>query len=81
MKRLREAISWMAARNPGQQPRPEGIKVMTKDLWRRYCYQGGISGADTSDDAKKKAFQRALKSLQTRGLIGIWEPFVWVAAC
>jgi hypothetical protein len=51
---------------------------VTKDLWRRYCYQGGIAGADTSEDAKKKAFQRAVKSLHSRELIGLWEPYVWV---
>ncbi len=80
LKMLHEALGDAGERPPASNHIPEGIgRVVTKELWRRYCYQGGISAEDTSDDARKKAFQRAVKTLQTAGFIGVWEPHVWVA--
>lgn len=57
---------------------PASARCITEDLWRRYCYQGGVSAGD--QEAKKKAFQRAAESLVASGRVGKWEPYVWVAA-
>ncbi len=79
MKMLREALAEAGERPPTSNHIPEGVKtVVTKDLWRRYCYQGGISADDATQDAQRKAFKRAVQSLHARDLVGVWEPFVWV---
>jgi len=78
LKMLREALH--AAGKPVTSNHvPPAVPVVTKSLWRDYCYQGGISAGDSSDEARKKAFQRAVRSLHSRGFVGIWEPHVWVA--
>ncbi len=56
---------------------PVGVKVIKKDLWRRYCYLAGISAEDASEDARRMAFKRAVEGLQRKGLIAVWEPYVW----
>jgi hypothetical protein len=76
---LRNAVLDAGKRPPANNNIPPNTIAVTKDLWRRYCYLGGISAEDTTEDARKKAFGRAVKSLQQRGLIGVREPLVWVA--
>jgi hypothetical protein len=55
---------------------PSGTRCVTEDLWRRYCYQGGISEGD--QEAKKKAFKRASEGLIATGRVSVWQPYVWV---
>ena len=52
--------------------------VVTIDDWRRYCFQGGISAAEVTEDAKQKAFRRALLALQAKDLIRVWGSYVWL---
>ena len=79
LKALRDALSEGGKRPPASNYIPHGVVAVTKDDWRRYCYLGGISAADASDDARRMAFKRAIEGLQKKGLIGVWEPHVWEA--
>jgi hypothetical protein len=76
LKALRDALADAGELAPASNHIPQGARVVTVALWRKYAYQRGISSEDTSD-ARKKAFQRALEALQAENLIGIWEPHVW----
>lgn len=49
------------------------------DLWRRYCRKGGLTEGD-NDDTFKKAWQRVRERLLSRGIIGVWDGRVWIAA-
>jgi hypothetical protein len=79
MRQLREALADAGENAPASHHMPQGIRVVSSELWRRYCYQGGIAPGDTTPDAKRKAFSRSIKSLQAEGFIGVWEPHVWIA--
>jgi hypothetical protein len=78
LKTLSDALAEAGELAPASAHIPQGVKVVTKELWRKYAYQGGIAGGDVDPEARKKAFQRAVKSLHGRKLIGIWEPHVWI---
>jgi hypothetical protein len=56
---------------------PADKLCVREELWREYCYAGGISGGETQD-AKEKAFKRAAKVLLAFGRIGAWEGWVWI---
>ncbi|MGZ3633877.1 MAG: hypothetical protein ACXWM7_06315 [Parachlamydiaceae bacterium] len=45
---------------------PKGVHL---DNWRKMAYEANISSTEASSDAKKKAFQRALKELGNKGYI------------
>jgi len=51
--------------------------VTTKDRWREYVYQLGISLSD-KDRAKQQAFKRATEDLLEAKRIGTWGEFFWV---
>ena len=51
---LHEAIIKAGKEPPPTDHIPHGKECVTEDLWRRYCYAGGISRGDTQD-AKRKA--------------------------
>lgn len=51
-------------------------KCTTIDMWKLYSYNTTISNSD-SDDAKRKAFTRAAKSLKNNGFVDIWRKFCW----
>jgi hypothetical protein len=76
---LRDA-SIEAERVPANSHIPDGVRAVQKEHWRRCCYLGGISAADSTEDAKSKAFRRAVEGLQKKRLIGVWEPYVWEAS-
>jgi hypothetical protein len=52
----------------------EGLVVRVGD-WRRWFYREGKPGAE--DEAKRKAFQRAMDGLLAKGRIGTRDDFVW----
>jgi hypothetical protein len=54
---------------------PANTQCVRDDLWRRYCYEGGISTGD--QDAKQKAFKRASETLIAAGRVGFWSGWVW----
>src|SRR5262249_42021445 len=45
------------------------------ELWRHYCYTGGI--ADTPD-AKLQGFKRAASTLLAKGVVYQWDIWVWL---
>jgi hypothetical protein len=58
---------------------PRDVKCVAYDLWRRYCYEGGI--ADSEDQsARRKAFQRAAEALIAAGRAGKWGDWAWPTA-
>ncbi len=77
-RQLEKAIAEAGETPPASDHIPKNVKAVPLTLWRRYCYQGGITSVDTKD-AKKKAFPRAVTRLQEIGLIGLWDNHVWIA--
>lgn len=57
---------------------PRSVLVVSKDLLRQRCYSAGISGSDTTQSAKRKAFDRATDALKSRGIMAEWEGLVWL---
>jgi hypothetical protein len=56
---------------------PSGVRCVTENLWREYCYRGAISAGD--QDAKRMAFKRAAEALVVAGRVGKWGEWVWLA--
>jgi hypothetical protein len=56
---------------------PANTNVVPLTLWRRYCDEGLVSDRDSNRDTQKRAFNRASKSLQAGGFIGVWGNYVW----
>jgi hypothetical protein len=75
LKMLREAIAagGQTAMSPDY---PAGVRIVPIKAWRREFYARSHL---ESDDAKKKAFQRAAKDLAHRGVVGVCNDHVWVA--
>jgi hypothetical protein len=57
---------------------PPGIKTVSVELWKKYCYDGTVTDSD-DPNSKRKAFNRAVKTLQAINAIGVWKDRVWVA--
>jgi hypothetical protein len=74
---LGKAIDEAGEVPPASNHIPASARCVTEDLWRRYCYQGGISSGE--GDANKKAFKRAAEALVALGRVGKWEPYVWLS--
>lgn len=55
---------------------PANVRGAQIDQWRRAFYEQQPASDQT---ARKKAFQRAVDTLQTRGLVGVHDPWVWLA--
>jgi hypothetical protein len=55
------------------------VKVVEVDMWRRYHYAGTPSD-EKSDEALRKAFQRAREKLQAEGIIGLHTDLVWIVS-
>jgi hypothetical protein len=75
---LQRAIADSPEPAPASNHIPPGSVTTTVSLWRRYCYEGTITESDERD-AKRQAFNRASKSLQSLGIIGVWGDHVWIA--
>jgi hypothetical protein len=59
---------------------PENWRAVRLEHWRKIFYAGTPSGdgtPETSREAKKKAFQRAIRSLQATGAIQIHDDWIW----
>jgi hypothetical protein len=76
---LRNAIADHGEDAPASDHIPRHTKAIPTELWRRYCYEGMVTDADT-DAAKRQAFGRAAKALQSAGIIGSWSGWVWLVA-
>jgi RecA-family ATPase len=76
-KLLKAAIVEAGEQPPASNHIPSSVRVVKESLWRKYCYEGGITASD-EQEARKKAFQRACDSLLSRELIGKWQDHVWI---
>jgi hypothetical protein len=73
---LRKAIAEAGEIPPASNHIPSATRCTTADMWRRYCYAGQVAESD-KPDAKRQAFNRSLRQLQSAALIGVWDPWVW----
>lgn len=73
---LTDAIARAGAIPPASNHIPGGLPCVSEDLWRRYCYEGGIS--DGEQEARKKAFHRSATELVAAGRVGKWGAWVWL---
>jgi hypothetical protein len=79
LDQLRNAvIDGVTAPPPGMKDIPWSALVVSKELVRQRCYSAGISGSETTQSAKRKAFDRAVNELKTRGIMAEWEGLVWL---
>jgi AAA domain len=78
MSALRLAISEGGQPVPTSRYTPDNAVGVPVDLWRKFAYERSISGDGTTQDAKRKAFDRAAKQLHARNLVGIWNDWVWI---
>jgi hypothetical protein len=79
LDQLRNAtIEAGAAPPPHMKDIPRSVLVVSKDLLRRRCYSANISGSETTQSAKRKAFDRAVNALKARGFMAEWEDLVWI---
>lgn len=53
------------------------VKVASIEAWREAAYLDGISGPDTSPDAKRMAFKRACNDLEKRDLVKLCGDWAW----
>jgi hypothetical protein len=74
---LHKAIETGGEIPPPHDEIPRGIKVATISLWRETACQLAISAGN--DEAKLKAFQRAIDSLRSdkHKKVGVWGKFAW----
>lgn len=79
LDQLRNAtITAGTAPPPNMRDIPKSVLVVSKELLRNRCYSAGISGSDTTQSARRKAFDRAVDTLKERGIMTEWEGFVWL---
>ena len=53
------------------------VKVATIEAWREATYLDGISGPDTTPDAKRMAFRRACTDLEKHDLVRLCGDWAW----
>lgn len=75
LKALRQCLADEAVGSPGG-PIPTHVQCAKTTLWREYAYRMEIS--DSSPEARKKAFSRAVKELVAKGVVGVVEPLAWI---
>ena len=77
LKQLKNTIAGHGEEVPpssGVKPGTTGVKT---DLWRRTCFQAGISdGEDAS--AKRHAFLRSSEKLIAEKIVACWGEWVWI---
>jgi hypothetical protein len=77
LKALQEAVAQCGESPPSSNHIPSSVNTVTKDLWRRYAYQMGISSSE-EDRAKQAAFKRAAERLISLELVGQWGQTCWL---
>ena len=60
---------------PKEADLPPGTRVCRQAKWREHYYD--VSPAD-SQDAKQKAFRRALEALIKAKLVDFWKDYCWL---
>jgi hypothetical protein len=72
---LQDAVARDGEIPPASNHIPPNVRCVREELWRQYCYQGGLSAGE--DRAKRKAFERAADTLLGDGRIGSWDRWYW----
>lgn len=73
---LQKAIAEAGKEAPASSHTPL-TRVVEVETWRRYHYVGTATDGQT-EEARKKAFQRAREKLQAAGTIGLHAELVWI---
>jgi hypothetical protein len=76
---LQEAIAQAGVAAPASNHIPQGVRVVSAKLWKEYACNRGITGEETTEDAKRKAFTRAMTALIADGHVGNWQDHCWLA--
>lgn len=79
LKILKRAVSGAGEIPPACNHIPPNVRAVKAELWRKYCYEGSVADPGAKQDAKQKAFIRAVKHLQNIEAIGMWGEWVWPA--
>jgi hypothetical protein len=74
---LEEAIAEAGEAAPASNHIPQGIKVATIEMWRRYAYARSISPSEKIR-ARQAAFQRATEHLIADGFVKVWNDHAWI---
>jgi hypothetical protein len=77
LRALAEALDQAGTLNSDGSHIPAGVRVTTKDMWRRYAYQAGISDSE-EPSARRKAFVRGYEAVVADGLVHVWGEQVWM---
>ena len=70
LKLLIDAVAREGELPPESDHIPPDTRCVSEDLWRRYCYLGGISGGE--QHAKNAAFNRSARQLVAAERVGKW---------
>jgi AAA domain len=76
---LQQAIEEAGQTPPASNHIPKSARVVTVNLWKEYACSRGIAGEGTTEDAKRKAFTRAMVALLAEGLACNWQDHCWLA--
>jgi hypothetical protein len=77
LEMLKKAVAEAGVPGPSNRTIPKDTMVVKVDLWRRYADTGSVSDSE-KPDAKRKAFKRAVDTLQARGAVGVWNGLAWI---
>ena len=76
LDQLRYAINAEGTYPPAQKEIPRDTRCVSETLWRRYCYNGGVSNGDAR--AQQKAFKTAAEYLLAEHMVDKWQEWVWI---
>ena len=77
LQALRKAIQEAGTTPMASNHMPPNVRVVSKEMWRKYAYLAGISDGET-ERAKQKAFSRAYTELVAKKFVSTWGSDVWL---
>jgi hypothetical protein len=77
LRALKEARNQVGTANSDSVNIPSGVRTVSRDTWRRYAYQLGISTGE-SESANRKAFNLGYSAVIGDGLAMVWNNQVWI---
>jgi hypothetical protein len=75
LKALQTAIDEGGQVPPASNHIPASVRTVPVELWRKYAY---ATETESNPQARKKAFQRATKTLLAKGFVGTWSDQAWI---
>jgi KaiC/GvpD/RAD55 family RecA-like ATPase len=79
---LREAVAEHGKLHGGSSVIPQGVRTVDAETLARYALPRlpqEASGRNSAEARKREALNKALRSLQADGLIGVWNDLRWLA--